>query len=408
MSGKRSFFALVTAQVFSISGTRLSMIAIPWLVLTLTGDPLLTGIVAFAELAPYVLAKALGGPLIDRVGARAISVVGDLGSLVAIGMVPLLDHFGMLSVFALIPLVTLLGVLRGPADAAKQAMIPAVARQGGLALERVTGVMGTIERLAGVVGAGAAGALVAVMGAAPALAFNAATFLVSALVIALGLRKTDRPVSAEPLVPYGRALKEGFDFLRSDAVLVGIAVMIAMTNLLDQAFGAVLLPVWVKESGQSVAVLGLITAVFAGFSVLGAVIAATLAEKLPRLPIYVGAFIIIGLPRYAVFAFDVPLMGILVVLAVGGFASGFINPIVSAVILERIPENLIGRVSSLVTASAWALMPFGGIVGGAMIAGVGLEATLLALGVVYLAITLAPLGLKRFRGFARRPEVVGN
>lgn len=408
MSGKRSFFALVLAQVFSISGTRLSMIAIPWLVLTLTGDPLLTGIVAFAELAPYVLAKALGGPLIDRVGARTISVIGDLGSLFAIGMVPLLDHFGMLNVFALIPLVTVLGVLRGPADAAKQAMIPAVARQGGLALERVTGAMGTIERLAGVVGAGAAGGLVAAIGAAPALTFNAATFLVSALVIALGLSKAERKEAREPEVPYGRALSEGFAFLRSDAVLVGIAVMVAMTNLLDQAFGAVLLPVWVMQTGQSATVLGLVSAVFAGFSVLGAVIATALAEKLPRLPVYVGAFILVGLPRYAVFAFDVPLTGILVILAIGGFSSGFINPIVSAVILERIPERLIGRVSSLVTASAWALMPFGGIVGGAMIAGVGLEATLLALGFVYLAITLAPLGLKRFRGFARRPEVVGN
>ena len=55
MSGRRDFFALAVAQTFSISGTRLSLIAIPWLVLTVTGDPVLTGLVVFAEMAPYVL-----------------------------------------------------------------------------------------------------------------------------------------------------------------------------------------------------------------------------------------------------------------------------------------------------------------------------------------------------------------
>src|SRR5690606_2597640 len=226
MSGKRSFVALAAVQVFSLSGTRLSMIAIPWLVLTLTGDAILTGVVAFAEMAPYVAAKALGGPLIDRLGARRISMLGDLGSLLAVGMVPLLDLAGLLSVPALIPLVVLLGALRGPADAAKHAMVPAVARDGGLSLERTTGVMGTIDRRAGMVGAGAAGALVAALGAAPALAFTALTFGLSAATIALGLSIAPRPVEAAEPGGYGQQLREGFDFLRGDALLVAIAVMV--------------------------------------------------------------------------------------------------------------------------------------------------------------------------------------
>ena len=222
------------------------------------------------------------------------------------------------------------------------------------------------------------------------------------LIILMGLKGEAKPPAA-PAQSYGRDLKEGFDFLRADAVLVGIAVMIALTNLFDQAFAVVLVPVWALEHGQGAEIVGLVFAVFSGFSMLGAVVATAIAERLPRLMVYVGAFLVVGLPRFAVFAFDVPLAGILGVLALGGFASGFINPIVSAVILERIPERLIGRVSSLVTASAWALMPFGGLFAGALIAGAGLEAALLACGLAYLAITLAPLGLPRFRGFSRRP-----
>lgn len=400
---RRPAMALVAAETFSISGTRLSMIAIPWLVLSLTGDAVLTGLVAFAEMTPYVVVKALGGPLIDRMGPRRIAVLGDAASLLAIGMVPLLWLAGRLDVAVLVPLVALLGALRGPADAAKQAMIPAVARAGGLPLERMTGVIGTIERLASMVGAAAAGALIAAIGATAALGVTALCFGLSAATMLFGLGTAVGPERPEgPAQSYGRDLGEGFAFLRGDAMLVAIAAMIALTNFLDQAFAVVLVPVWAVAHGHGAEIVGLVFAVFSGCSMLGALLAAALAGKLPRLPVYVVAFLLVGLPRFAVFAFDVPVPGLLAVLAVGGFASGFINPIISAVMLERIPERLVGRVSSLVTASAWALMPFGGLAAGALIAGAGLQAALVACGLTYFAITLAPLRIKRFRALSER------
>ncbi|WP_417583602.1 MFS transporter [Pelagibacterium sp.] len=406
MKGRRDFFALVIAQIFSISGTRLSVIAIPWLVLTVTGDPIMTGLVVFAEMAPYVLAKALAGPLIDRVGPRRISILGDVFGTVAVGAIPLLAMLDLLSIAVLFPLVVLVGVVQGPADGAKHALVPLVARRAGLPLERVTGVIGTIERLASMAGAGAAGALVALVGPAMALSFNAFTLGFAALILLVGVRKAtlvQKKTSASAAkTSYGAELKEGFDFLRGDAVLVGIALMVAATNLLDQAYAAVLVPVWAQQSGRGAETLGLVFAVMSGFSVLGAMVATALGEKMPRLPVYVIAFMIIGFPRFAMFAFDAPLMGILITLAVGGFASGFLNPIISAVILERIPEQLVGRVSSLVTASAWALMPFGGIFGGALIAGLGLSAAFWVAGLCYLVMTLMPLVFKSFRGFSDR------
>src|SRR5690606_36621075 len=65
---KRPLVALVLAQALSLTGTRLSTVAIPWLVLTATGDPVLTGLVGLAEMLLYVVAKALGGPWVDRLG----------------------------------------------------------------------------------------------------------------------------------------------------------------------------------------------------------------------------------------------------------------------------------------------------------------------------------------------------
>jgi hypothetical protein len=73
--------AFLVANVVSVCGTRVSAIAIPWFVLMTTGSPFKTGVVALAEMAPLVLSKAIGGPLIDRIGGRRMSVTADAKAL---------------------------------------------------------------------------------------------------------------------------------------------------------------------------------------------------------------------------------------------------------------------------------------------------------------------------------------
>jgi MFS family permease len=89
---------------------------------------------------------------------------------------------------------------------------------------------------------------------------------------------------------------------------------------------------------------------------------------------------------------------------VGGFASGFLNPILGAVIYERVPVHLLGRVSSLSTAACFALMPLGGLVGGFLVGGAGLGVALVVCGVAYFAATMLPAVDPRWREIERRPE----
>ncbi|MBN9346887.1 MAG: MFS transporter [Devosia sp.] len=402
-ASRRPVLALTAADTLSLTGTRLSMVAIPWLVLTMTGDPLLTGLAGFAEMLPYVIAKALGGPLIDRLGARRIAIVADLVSMATIALVPLLHLAGLLGLPTILPLVAVLGTLRGPADAAKYAMVPAVAAAGALPLERVTGIMGVIERLASTIGVALAGALVALLGPALALSVTAGAFGLSALIVAVGLPALPQPAPAASS-GYLADLREGWRFFRRDAVLVGVVIMVASTNLLDTAYSSVLLPVWSEAVGDA-ALLGLLFAIFSGASIAGAALATVLAERLPRLPVYVIAFLLTGAPRYLAFAIDSPMPALVVVLIVGGFASGFLNPILSAVMLERIPAALTGRVSALVNALSWTLIPLGGLFGGALITLAGLPAAFAVSGTIYLAVTLLPLAMRSFRAFAERPAL---
>jgi len=84
VSRRTPLVGFLLADAISLCGTRVSMIAIPWLVLTTTGSAVQTGLVAFAEMAPYVVLKALAGPWTDRVGPRRICVGCAAGLVIGI------------------------------------------------------------------------------------------------------------------------------------------------------------------------------------------------------------------------------------------------------------------------------------------------------------------------------------
>jgi MFS family permease len=419
MSRRAPLRGWLVSDAISMTGTRISMIAIPWFVLTTTGSATQTGLVAFAEMAPLVLAKAAVGPVIDRVGARRVSITCDLGSVVAIGLVPLLHAAGMLGFPLLLGIVAIAGALRGPGDAAKHALIPALVEHAGVPMERATGLHSTVERTASMAGAAFAGGLVALVGPTNAMTVDAVSFGISALVLWTSTRAVstgsttedgsttgDGSTTQEPTqagrTGYWRELRSGWEFLRREPLLFGITMMVATTNLVDQAFSVVLVPVWARETGGGAAAIGLLFAVFSGASIAGSLTAAAWAARMPRFRTYLVAFLLCGAPRFWVLVLDTPLWLVLGVMVVGGFASGFLNPILGAVIFERIPKPLVGRVSSLSTAICWSLMPLGGLAGGLLVSGFGLGWALAAAGAAYLVATMAPAVGPRFRAMDAR------
>jgi MFS family permease len=408
-SGRRApLYGWLTAELVSVSGTRLSMIAIPWLVLTTTGSASLTGLVAFAEMTPYVLAKAFGGPLVDRFGGRRVAVLCDAGSAGTVTAVPLLHALDALSLPWLLVLVTLLGLFRGPGDSAKHALVPDIVDLSGVPMERVTGLAGTAERLASTAGAALARLLVAAIGPATALLVDAATFGVAGLLLALTAPRAVHTAHGDPdgALRYLARLRTGWDFLRRDRVLVGITAMLAVTNLLDQAYTVVLVPVWARDGGLGAETVGLLFGVFSTASAAGAVTAAVVGHRMPRYLTYLVAFLVTGAPRYVVLAMDSPVVAVLAVSAAGGFASGFLNPILGAVVFERVPRPLMGRVTSLTTSLSWAGIPLGGVVAGVLVTVAGLAPALLVCGAAYLVATMLPAVRPHWREIDRRVPAV--
>jgi MFS family permease len=385
--------AFLVANVVSICGTRLSTIAIPWFVLTTTGSPVKTGLVGLAEMLPLVVCKAVGGPLIDRVGPKRISVLADTASMFVVALVPLLHTLHLLSFPLLLAVVAVAGALRGPGDAAKGTLVPDIATAAKVPLERVTGLESTTERLAGLIAFGVAGALIALVGAVNALWIDAASFGLCALLIRRWIPSAHQPAKEEQddEGSYRQRLHEGWRFLRGDRLLLPLVMMIAVTNLFDMAYAAVMLPVWIRDHGFGPPELSLVLTAFSVTATLFAGLASAIGDRLPRKLVFTVAFLICGAPRFVVMAFDSPLWALAAVAAVAGVGAGFINPVLGALFIERIPRPLLGRVNSLGDALAWTGVPLGGVVAGAMIAAIGLAPALVTAGAIYFVATMSPL-----------------
>ena len=65
----RGFAVLLAAEAVSRVGSRMSFLALPWFVWVTTHSAAQMGMVGFAEMLPYFIAQAFGGPLMDRIGA---------------------------------------------------------------------------------------------------------------------------------------------------------------------------------------------------------------------------------------------------------------------------------------------------------------------------------------------------
>ncbi|MFG2814242.1 MFS transporter [Streptomyces sp. NPDC048410] len=396
-SGSRSLRPLagvLTAMAVSLTGTRVSAVALPWFVLVTTGSATRTGLVAFCEMAPYVAVKAFTGPLVDQAGPRTVSWTTDLVSAVAAAAIPLFHALHLLSFPLLLALVAVIGAARGPGDLAKEVMVPEAAERGEVPLERAVGLSGVIERLAATVGPAVGGSLVALLDPLTCVAVNAGCFALGSLVIAVAFpRRVARSAEAaarragESGAGYWQRFGEGFTFLRTEPLLLTAFVMVAVTNLLDAAFNTVLRPVWARESGHGPAALGLTGSVTGAAAVAGSLIAALLAHRLRRRAVVLIGFLLAGAPRFLILAVDVPLGVVLAVMAVSGFGAGFLNPVLGAVLVERVPRRMLGRVNALGDSLAWAGIPLGGLVAGAAVASAGLVPVLLACGTAYFLTT---------------------
>ncbi|MDQ3865045.1 MAG: MFS transporter, partial [Actinomycetota bacterium] len=315
--------ALLGANAVSETGNVLAFVAIPWFVLQTTGSAARTGLIGGAFLLAAVLAGVVGGPVVDRVGFRRTSIVADLAGALTVASIPLLYHTIGLAFRQILLLVFLGGLLDALGHTARQSLVPDLAGRAGMRIERANSAFQGIQHASFLVGPPLAGLLIAVFTPSNVLWVDAATFVVSAgLVAALLPSVVPRSgTAAAELRGVGRYLTdlaEGITFIRRDRLVFWMFGIGIVANFFVLPLFAVVLPVYAEQIYGSAVDLGLMLGGFGSGALAGTVFYGTLGHLLPRRTTLVSAIVLMGLPFWVLVA--APSLG----LTIGAlFAAGF-------------------------------------------------------------------------------------
>ncbi|APF32942.1 MFS transporter [Microbacterium paludicola] len=409
-AASRALYALLSAHAISQTGNVITAFAIPFYVLATGGSGVEVGLAAFAATAPVIVGGVFGGVVIDRIGGRRTAIVADIVSGVTVLAIPALALTVGLPFWALLALVFTSGVLDTPGQIARRVMLPELTETARVRIERSVGLLDGSERLSKLIGASVAGALVALLGPMAALVTNAVAFLISAAITRLMVPATtvrmaaDGDTDAAARRSYWRELRDGFRFVVRDPLMRLIVGMVLVTNLLDAARSASLMPLYANAELGGAGALAVIVAVMGGSALIGNVAFGFIAHRMPRRVTFALCFLVAGGPSSAVFALGAPFPVLVAAAGVSGLAAGALNPILGAVQLERVPAPMRGRVFGLLNAGTWAGVPLGALLGGIAADGLGLFASFGIVAIIYTVVTTAPLAGGAWRLMERRPN----
>jgi MFS family permease len=378
--------ALLVANGISLTGNSLTALAIPWFVLVTTGSAARTGVAAFAQMVPTVMASFFGGALVDRVGNKRLSIVADVTSGLTVAAVPLLYHTVGLEFWQLLVLIFLGAMLDAPGSTAREAMLPELVERAGMRLEKANAAIHVIRSGSLLIGPVMAGLLVSTLGASNVLWIDAASFALSALIFAVFVPSL--PAKERNEGSFRDEVLEGLRFLRRDQMLWAIVVLAAILNFVGAPLFAVVLPVYVKETYDSPSALGLMIAGLGAGAVIGALGYGSIGHRYSRWRSMV-ALLFLASTSFVAMVLLPPLAVAVGVLVVVGVANGVINPIIATVLQERTPAELRGRVFGTVSATAMVATPAGMLIAGVALEAAGVRTVLAVIATAFVLVTVA-------------------
>lgn len=232
-----SYFPLWLSQLVSSFGDTLHYIALVVLVFDLTGRGAAVAVLVAAEVLPVLLLGPVAGVLIDRLSRKAILIGADIGR--ALLFVSLVWPLGVWHAYFVAAGLAVGNTFFNPTV---QAVIPTITTpEQRLAANSVAWSTG---RLLQIIAAAVAGGLIGLVGTDAAFAVNAATFVLSALLLVrlrLPARAGELAASVRRgLGGYLADARSGFAFARRDPFVSRLLIVQALASLATGATGAML------------------------------------------------------------------------------------------------------------------------------------------------------------------------
>ena len=172
----RIFFG---ASLTAWTGLWMHRIAVSWLAWELTGSAFWVGMVAFCDLAPAVVASPLAGAVADRADRLRMTLWSQAAIGLNAALIAVLVAGGWMTIGVLLVLEVLGGIAASFAQPARQSLMPGLVPRADLpAAVALNSLTFNVARF---IGPALAGPLIAVAGVWPAIAANAAAYLVATL-----------------------------------------------------------------------------------------------------------------------------------------------------------------------------------------------------------------------------------
>lgn len=365
----KDFTLVVIGQIISLFGNAGIRFALPLYLLNLTGSSALYGTVTACAFIPAILLSPVGGIVADRINKRNIMVILDFFTAAVILTFSMLMNRAELILLLTVTLMLLYGIA-GAYQPAVQASIPVLVSQEHFMA--ANSVINTISSFASLTGPVLGGILYSAYGLEPVLRVCMICFILSAVMEIFIIIPFEKQTADGGILKTARRdIAESIHFIRREKPVIGRVVLVVCgINLFLSAMIIVALPYLITEVlnlevSQANRLYGFAQGALAAGGLFGGICAGVFADKLKICKS--GRLI----AACAVCVFPIGASLIL-------FSSGMINFIVITVccfiamvfstiftvqmmslIQRETPQNLIGKVISVVLTVSMCAQPLG-------------------------------------------------
>jgi len=377
------FVKLWTSMTITSFGAQVTNLALPLTAaVMLQATPWQMGVLVALETLPFALVSLHAGVLIDRVRKLPIVIAANVARGVVLLALPVAAFADALTIELLFAVGFLCGVSNVVGGSASQVLLAQMAGRARLVEANAKIALG--ETSAALVGPGLAGVLIQLLTAPFAIALDALTFLVSALMVRRIRAAHDVPHPG-PRATVASEIREGLKLVWNNPTLFALAWMAALWQILHHMQVAVLILFATRELGLSAGAIGLVY-VFGG---VGCMLASALAQRLSARfgvgPVIVHglALTALGWQAFGLVSGPVWLATIALGCAMLVFDFGSLLYGINYLALRQAitPDRLLGRMTSTMRFLTVAAAPLGSLAGGALATAIGLRETLLTIGV---------------------------
>lgn len=293
---RRDYALIWSAGLVSDTGDWLLMIALPLFAFGATGSALGASTVFLVELVPMLLLGTFLGVLVDRWDRRRTIIVTAL--LQAVALLPLLAASAdrMWIVYTVAAVEAVLGAVINPA---RQALVPSLVEPDQLA--RGNALIAVSDSIARLVGSPLGGIAFAAGGLPGVVIADAATFLVTAVLVAC-MRRHPVPVEADAEMPaivaerrLLREWAEGLALIGRSGTLRTLAAITALGSVSQGLFLVLFIVYVTQDLGAGDAGVGLLRGVQAIGGVLGGLLSGMLVRRLSPRMLVGGGYLVFGL-----------------------------------------------------------------------------------------------------------------